>query len=60
MDIVDRAAIAARLGTTPGTVKSWEHRPVDFPSPLVRLAIGPVWEWETVEQWAKARKGAKR
>jgi hypothetical protein len=53
MDLVDMAAIAARLGTTPGTVKSWRHRPVGFPKPRAVLAIGSVWDWGEVATWAQ-------
>lgn len=56
-DLVDVAAIASRAGTTPGTVHSWRRRHVDFPAPLVTLAIGPVWDWRDVAAWlGRARR----
>ena len=58
-DVVDMAAIAARLGTTAGMVRQWRHRPTDFPAPLAVLAIGPVWDWAEVEAWAR-RTGRKK
>ena len=67
VDIVDMAAIAARAGTTPGTVRQWRVRHPDFPAPLVRLAVGPVWDWEPVHVWlarprraGRPRRGAAR
>ena len=57
MDLVDLSEIAARAGTTPGTVQTWRHRHADFPAPLVQLRIGPVWDWPPVAAWlAKDRR----
>jgi hypothetical protein len=50
-DLVGRAEIAARLGTSVGMVDVWRRRHADFPAPLVKLASGPVWEWLSVVQW---------
>lgn len=51
LDLVGITEIAQRAGTAPGTVQSWRNRHTDFPEPLVRLAIGPVWDWEPVRVW---------
>lgn len=43
--------IAERLGVDKRTVHRWRGRD-DFPTPLERLASGPVWDWPDVDQWA--------
>ena len=52
-DIVDVTEIAARLRVAVSTVHKWRQRDLDFPDPLTRLAIGPVWPWASVAEWAK-------
>jgi len=60
MDLVDLSEIAARHGTSVGTVQSWRHRHADFPAPLVTLRIGPVWDWAPVREWlARERKNGR-
>ena len=51
VDLVDLTEIALRAGTSVGTVQSWRQRHADFPAPLVRLAIGPVWDYPAVAEW---------
>lgn len=53
--IVDMSAIAQRAGVTKHTVNMWRYRHADFPPPLVRLAIGPVWAWPEVKRWLESR-----
>jgi hypothetical protein len=55
-DIVDLTEIATRAGTTPGTVRSWRYRHPEFPQPVARLAVGPVWRWADVEPWLATRR----
>lgn len=57
------AEIAARHGTTPGTIRSWRNRHThdpwergDFPRPVVLLAMGPLFSWQEVEEWLKTRR----
>lgn len=50
--LVSRVEIAELLGVTPQRV----HQLIGeggFPAPLITLAIGQVWEWETVKAWAE-------
>lgn len=51
-DPVDIAAIAERLEVPKNTVNVWRFRKV-LPDPDYPLAVGPVWEWATIEEWAK-------
>jgi hypothetical protein len=51
--LVSTNEIADRLGVKPETVHMWRYRDLGFPEPDWQLAIGPVWDWPTVEAWAK-------
>lgn len=53
-DLVGIAEIAARAAVEPITVHSWRRRHRDFPAPVVRLAMGPVWRWADIEAWIAA------
>ena len=55
---VDTTEIAHRLNVKPGTVHQWRQRHTDFPAPILELAIGPIWDWLTVKQWASSRSHA--
>lgn len=49
--------IAILLGVRPNTINQWRTRyPDTFPSPLVELTMGPVWDLRAVEQWARHTK----
>jgi hypothetical protein len=52
MPLVDIAAIAERLDVPKDTVNKWRHRDL-LPDPDYPLAVGPVWEWETIRVWAE-------
>jgi len=52
-EIVDVTEIATRLRVAVSTVHKWRQRDLDFPDPLANLAIGPVWAWPDVREWAK-------
>jgi hypothetical protein len=59
-DLVSVAEIAQRAGVAVATVQSWRRRRTDFPEPVVRLAAGPVWRWDTVAEWiAVPRPGGR-
>lgn len=51
-DLVDLAEIAERLGVPKDTVNKWRFRNL-LPEPDYNLAVGPVWEWETIRDWAE-------
>lgn len=53
MILVSTFEIGQRLDVNPGTVHQWRHRDLGFPPPLVTLRVGPIWDWPTVEAWAK-------
>ena len=53
--LVSSREIADRLGVKIDTVRKWRNRDLGFPSPLVELAIGPVWDWEDVKEWSDGR-----
>ena len=53
MTLVDVTAIADRLNVPKDTVHKWRHRQ-QLPEPDYPLAVGPVWEWETIRQWAES------
>jgi hypothetical protein len=52
VNLVDLAAIAERLNVPKDTVNKWRHRGL-LPEPDYPLAVGPVWEWATIETWAR-------
>ena len=55
MTLVDISAIAERLNVPKDTVNKWRFRDL-LPEPDYPLAVGPVWEWETIRQWAEQTK----
>ena len=55
VDLVGVPEIAERLGVTVHAVRRWRQRSLAFPDPLAIVATSvPVWEWRTVERWARA------
>lgn len=46
------AEVAQILGVRKTTAARYTYRE-DFPQPVARLAMGPVWAVEDVEEWAK-------
>lgn len=50
--LMGTAEVAAFLGISRARVGQLAQRE-DFPSPVVRLAAGPVWESADIEQWAR-------
>lgn len=51
-DIVGITEIAERLGVTRNTPTVWRSRGL-FPAPDLDLAMGPVWLWARIEEWAR-------
>lgn len=52
-DLVDLPEIALRLHVAPSTPAVWRQRGI-FPAPDIRLRVGDLWYWSTVEAWARA------
>ena len=55
LDLVGVAEIGLMLGTSRAQVSRWALRK-DFPDPVARLRMGPIWMRADVERWAKQRK----
>lgn len=53
-ELAGLAEVAELLEVTKRTALSYSRRP-DFPEPLDRLAAGPVWRREDIEEWAARR-----
>lgn len=51
-DPVSLDDIARRLGVKPQTPRQWRQRGV-MPAPLFVVARVPVWDWPTIEVWAR-------
>jgi predicted DNA-binding transcriptional regulator AlpA len=61
LNLVGVKEIAQRAGVTVDAVHKWRERdPSTFPRPVAELAQGPVWKWEHVDAWLKARGGVRR
>lgn len=52
IDLVSSAEIAQHLRVKKETVHAWRYRGI-LPAPDFDLAVGPVWLWSTIEEWAK-------
>lgn len=50
--LMGTAEVAELLGVSRSRVGQLAQRD-DFPSPVVRLAAGPVWESADIERWAR-------
>jgi len=55
-DLVGMTEAAHRYGTSTGALRVWRSRYPDFPQPVARLAMGPVWRWGDMERWLTTRK----
>ena len=51
-DLAGLSEIAAMLNVTKRTASNYTGRP-DFPGPIERLEMGPVWRRVDIEEWAK-------
>jgi predicted DNA-binding transcriptional regulator AlpA len=55
-ELVGVAEIAQRFGVDRNTVATtWIRREGDFPVPVVRLAMGPVYDAAEVDEWYRSR-----
>lgn len=54
MELVGPQEIARMLGVSRQRVTQLAKRP-DFPRPVVKLALGQVWDAEEVRAWAAKR-----
>lgn len=59
-NLVSAAEIAVRANVTRDTVYSWFKRYGDFPTPFVRLACGPIWDWRFVARWVARHRDWER
>jgi predicted DNA-binding transcriptional regulator AlpA len=56
LDIMGLKEIRTLLGVSNTRLHQLKQRD-DFPQPIVRLAMGPVYDGATVRAWAAERKG---
>jgi len=54
-ELVGVAELATHYNTSTSTVSNWVYRYEDFPEPVVRLRMGPVWVLGDVEAWMERR-----
>jgi chromosome partitioning protein len=45
------AEIAAHNKVSSQAVTNWQQRYEDFPEPVARLRMGPVWKMDDVNEW---------
>jgi len=54
-DLVSAVEVAERLGLPRSQiVHGWARRYSDLPKPIAELAIGKIWVWPDIENWALA------
>ncbi|MGO9874649.1 MAG: hypothetical protein ACLPVY_12710 [Acidimicrobiia bacterium] len=54
--LVGVTEIADRLGVAAAArVHDWRRRYPDFPEPVLKLAMGLLWNWPEIERWARER-----
>lgn len=61
-ELVSVAEIAEMLDVARNSAWRWTQRP-DFPEPIARLAVGPIWQKRDIEAWASEslpRRGRPR
>ena len=51
-ELVGLAEVAELFGVTRQAVANWRGRHTDFPAPAVELKSGPVWQLDTIQDWA--------
>ena len=52
VDLVGAQEIAGRLDVSIHTVHQWRTRKL-LPAPDWRLGAGDIWQWTTIEAWAR-------
>jgi chromosome partitioning protein len=55
--LVGISEIAELAGVTKQAVANWRQRFDHFPRPVETLQAGPVWDFEIIEEWLKAKDG---
>lgn len=55
IDIGSVAEAADTCGVSKQVIVNWTKRHKDFPKPIVRLAMGPVWDLAEIRRWHKRR-----
>ena len=55
LDLVGLAEVAELLGTRRQQAVRWTQQ-ADFPEPVARLRMGPIWRRADVTRWAKQRE----
>ncbi len=53
--LVGLAELAELLSVTKQAISNWRNRWPDFPSPVAELRSGPIWDFNTVEEWANTK-----
>lgn len=54
------AEVAEYLGATKSQVQNWRNRFEDFPTPVVVLAMGPIYNLCKIRDWARDREKTGR
>jgi predicted site-specific integrase-resolvase len=57
VELVGLTQIAERLGVARATVDSWRRRG-QLPEPHQMVGIHPLWDWERLNSWLRAKKVA--
>lgn len=57
MELVGISEIAEIAGVTRQAVANWRVRHKNFPSPIVELKSGPIWNREEINLWLKEKDG---
>ncbi len=52
MELLGLAEVAELLGSTKQNVANWRARREDFPEPVATLKSGPVWNADSILEWA--------
>lgn len=60
--LLDTAGVAAMLGVTPATVRTYRlaNRRENFPPPNAVYGASPVWDLAAIKAWQAARPGRTR
>jgi predicted site-specific integrase-resolvase len=53
LELVGLVEIAERCGVARQTARQWRHRGL-LPEPGWMVSGAPIWEWRTIEEWARS------
>src|SRR2546426_11993391 len=53
--LVGLAELAELLSATKQAISNWRNRWPDFPAPVADLRSGPIWDLDTVAEWANTK-----